>query len=451
MAFAMQAWHEIIYKNNKTFARVRNTICERALADKNTPVLLMVSGGSDSAALTYICAILCKHGLLGSLSALHVNHCIRGMAADADEAFVTQLCKQLNIPLFVERINVPLIVESTGENVEAVARRERYRAAMDVLRTQCAKSCSPISDGRIFTAHTQDDRVENFYMRSIVGTGPGGFRSMRYLNGNVARPVLDTSRQDLRDLLREIDALGACVLNSSGELWCEDATNAHTDMFRAFVRYKIVPVARSRNNSLLNTLCRTMNLIADEDDYMEAISQDVVRECVEWVESGVKGDAHELGERSTISCKISPEFADVALPIQRRVILGVLQEMLGGDARIETASVDAILNAFEVAEPSCGDAEVSACGGADGGADAVENACGDTCANVDAAENACGSACSSAGAAENGANEKLAAKQRKKPKSGYSVNIQGNLAVSSNKRGVLIEPMIAYRKRRGRA
>ena len=31
----------------------------------------------------------------------------------------------------------------------------------------------PLAEGRIVTAHTADDRVENFYMRSIVGTGPG--------------------------------------------------------------------------------------------------------------------------------------------------------------------------------------------------------------------------------------------------------------------------------------
>jgi tRNA(Ile)-lysidine synthase len=32
--------------------------------------------------------------------------------------------------------------------------------------------------------------------------------------------------------------------------------------------------------------------------------------------------------------------------------------------------------------------------------------------------------------------------------SGYTANIQGDLAVSANKRGVLIEPMSSYRARR---
>ena len=35
-----------------------------------------------------------------------------------------------------------------------------------------------------------------------------------------------------------------------------------------------------------------------------------------------------------------------------------------------------------------------------------------------------------------------------RPKSGYVTNIQGDLAVSANKRGVLVEPMSAFRARR---
>ena len=66
-----------------------------------------------------------------------------------------------------------------------------------------------------------------------------------------------------------------------------------------------------------------------------------------------------------------------------------LQLMLGRDARVETASVEAVLAAFD-----------DETGG--------------------------------------------------KPRSGYVANIQGDLAVSANKRGVRIEPMAAYRARRKR-
>ena len=98
--------------------------------------------------------------------------------------------------------------------------------------------------------------------------------------------------------------------------------------------------------------------------------------------------------------------------------------MLGPDARVETASVDAVLTAFsegaedEPREQAPPAAEPAAAGG-EGAA-----ACGG------------GRACKAAGG---------------KPLGGYVANIQGDLAVSANKRGVRVEPMAAFRARRKRA
>lgn len=315
---------------------------------------------------------------------VHVNHQLRGSDADADAAFVQQLADALQLPLFLVEIDVGAIAREAGENIEAVARHERYAAAQDALESLCRHVGSPISEGRIFTAHTQTDRIENFYMRSIVGTGPGGFRSMRYTNGNIARPCLDTTREQLRDYLRrrELDAKAdpsvVCIHDGTGALWREDATNAHTDQFRGFVRHEIVPKARERNPRLEETLCRSMNLIADEDDMLETMTQEIVQRDVQWIQSN-KGEAHYAA-----GCVLVPAFANHPLPLQRRAVVAVLQAILGEDARIETASIQAVTDGF------------------------TEGA----------------------------------------PISGYTNNIQGNLALSANKRGLTIEPMQTYRARR---
>lgn len=57
----------------------------------------------------------------------------------------------------------------------------------------------------ICTAHTADDRIENFYMRSIVGTGPGGFAGIKRRNKNIARPLLDIQKNELCDWLKSIE------------------------------------------------------------------------------------------------------------------------------------------------------------------------------------------------------------------------------------------------------
>ena len=345
--------------------RAAAVLSARRLADADTPALLMVSGGSDSTALSYIACELRERGALGQLAMLHVNHRLRGEDADEDARFVAQLAELLDVPLFSCDIDIAGEAQRTGENVEAVARRERYLAANEALESLCLHAATPLADGRILTAHTADDRVESFYMRSIVGTGPGGFRAMKYRNGPVVRPLLDASREELRAYIAEHERDGAPVAcDDAGCLWREDATNAHTDRFRAYVRHEIVPRAKERNPQLLEVLSRTMNLIADEDDMLE-----------DMVDGLMVGRVEALGAEP--------------LPLRRRAVMRALQLMLGRDARVETASVEAVLAAFD------------------------EEAGG-------------------------------------KPRSGYVANIQGDLAVSANKRGVRIEPMAAYRARRKR-
>ena len=370
------------------------TMAERKLAGPDNAVLLMVSGGSDSTALAYLAHEMREGGHIGALAMLHVNHKLRGADAEDDARFVSELAAALHIPLFVCEVDIAREVERLGGNVEAVARHERYLAANEALRSMCHHEAFPLADGRIFTAHTADDRVENFYMRSIVGTGPGGFRSMLYENGPVVRPLLDASREELRDYVRGREAAGELVVcDSQGHLWREDATNAHTDRFRAYVRQEIVPRAKERNPQLLEVLTRSMNLIADEDDMLDRMADNLVARCVAWEQ-----ESAEWGVDESEGFRLLPEFAAAALPLQRRAVFSLLGRMLGADARVETASVEAVLAGFERADAS------------------------DAAASSEVA----------------------------RPKSGYVANIQGNLAVSANKQGVLVEPMSRFRARRKR-
>ncbi len=361
------------------------TIAERGLANASTPVLLMVSGGSDSTALAYVARQLADESAIGPVAMLHVNHCLRPGAADEDEAFVAQLAELLAIPLFSCKIDVAAEAQREGANVEAVARRERYLAANEALASLCRHASAPLADGRIFTAHTADDRVENFYMRSMVGTGPGGFRSMKYANGPVVRPLLDVGREDLRHYLRERERAGLpCACDAKGNLWREDATNAHTDRFRAYVRHEVVPHVKRRVPQLLDVLGRTMNLIADEDDMLEEMAASLVQCNMQWAEA-LPDRPPEYEEGGVLA----PEFGQQPVPLQRRAVVQVLQHMLGPDARVEAASVDAVLAAWN--KPGTPQA---------------------------------------------------------KPNGGYVANIQGNLAISANKHGVRIEPMAVFRARR---
>lgn len=378
---------------------VYETMCatmeSRSLLPERGGALLMVSGGSDSTALAYMMArYRDEHpDKVSALAMMHMNHKLRGADADADAEFVSRLAASLDIPLFVCEMDIAAEAARSGGNVEAVARRERYAAAYEALFSMCQHEGVPTSEARIFTAHTVDDRMESFYMRSIVGTGPGGFRGMLFENGSVARPLLECTREGLREYISNMAdggggpggllAIGAAVSDDAGALWREDATNAHTDRFRAYVRHEVVPKAKRWNSSLASTLSRTMDLIADEDDMLQDMASDLLKSNSEMISEGSFEDGVVL----------LPEFGAVRKPLQRRAIHSLFKAILGSDVRVDASTVDAVLGAFE-----------------DGGSD-----------------------CEGA-----------------KPKSGYVANVQGDIAVSANKRGVRIEPMGAFRARRKR-
>ncbi len=153
------------------------------------PCLAHGLGWSDSTALLeLVCAYAAGEGLrmtgfsrcsrlsfprltASRPSCLHVNHMLRGADSDADERFVRGLCEGLDVPCEVQRVDVGVLARSRRGGMEAVAREERYRLASLALERACVQAGT--EDGLICTAHTIDDRVETFFMRALVGTGPG--------------------------------------------------------------------------------------------------------------------------------------------------------------------------------------------------------------------------------------------------------------------------------------
>ena len=319
-----------------TTKRALKTVQNHDLFTCANPVLLMVSGGSDSTALCYIANELKKVGAINHLAALHVNHKIRGAEADGDQKFVHDLCKHLGIPLFEAEVDIPKITAQTGKNLEAVARAERYSLANDALVSLCEHSGKPLSDGVIVTAHTLDDRAENFYMRSIVGTGPGGFRSMQHKNKakQIARPLLDLTREELRDAILETKESGIAYSNDADELWREDKTNEDTASFRSFVRHKIMPLASERNAKHLETLRRTMDAIAEEDDLLNGCARKLLNDTCSYFPLHKKA-------------QIKSTFGEVEKPIAKRAIYILMKELLPEEDRIQQKCIDAILSCFD--------------------------------------------------------------------------------------------------------
>jgi len=307
----------------------------------SSPVVLMVSGGSDSTALLLHAAtgeldLFDGRGPVrldcARLHVLHVNHCLRGAASDGDEAFVRDLCARLGVACTVRRIDIPSLLAG-GANREETARRERYAAAWELAGSLAAAAGVPRETARICVGHTADDRAETFLMRVLTGAGPQGLTGMRATRGVVARPLIDRSREDLRACLRE-----------RGQNWREDATNAEDAALRSYVRMRVMPGFVDRNPSFAQVLGSTLDILADESDLLERLA---AREL----------DALRAPGAPGVLALDAARLAHCEPALARRALRRVLADFLGEEgmraARLEARHVEALLGLARSGAGSC--------------------------------------------------------------------------------------------------
>jgi len=216
-------------------------------------LLVGVSGGADSVALL---RLLMEAGV--RVTAVHVNHGLRGDASDEDEAFVRKLCGRLAVPLMCFRADPP------ADPGEDWARRARY----GFFREAAERSGIKV----IALAHHRDDQAETLLMHLLRGsglTGLTGIAADRETEGlRILRPLLGYSRQELRNWLRFI-----------GQDWREDATNADPRYLRNALRRDVLPQLEQLVPGAAARLARTAELLRDEELLMQAQAETFLSRC----------------------------------------------------------------------------------------------------------------------------------------------------------------------------
>ena len=309
-------------------------IAERGLAAPGgAPLVLMVSGGSDSTAMTLLASELVEACRLDPdrIVVLNVNHRLRGEDAEWDARFVRRLAGLCGFPCVLADIDIPSHLPEFDGNVESAGRHLRYQEAERLLDEACDALGFPRDDGRIWVAHTEDDRVETFFMRAIVGTGPGGLAGMDYRNGRIVRPLMHCSREELRAYILEQVGERGWELDDPRHAqvphgcWREDHTNHEDDGFRAFVRNRIVPLAEERNPSLGETMGRMCDLLLEENAMVEAQVDELHARAAREADSRIAIDATLL--------------AEVPEPLASRLVHTACKKLLPTGKRIESQHV----------------------------------------------------------------------------------------------------------------
>lgn len=229
--------------------RVRRFGRSRGLWQRGSRILTAVSGGPDSLALLLaMTALAPEEGF--TVACCTVDHHLREEAAE-ETAFVEAVCASLGVPCRTEQADVPAWRAIHGGSEETAARELRYEALRRAAREG---GCD-----RIAVAHHRDDQAETVLYHLLRGSGSTGLAGMRPLSGDLIRPFLCVSRADITEFLKNYP-------------WepRHDRTNDIPEAVRNRIRLLLMPELARYNPRIAETLCRTAEILAAEDDYMEA-------------------------------------------------------------------------------------------------------------------------------------------------------------------------------------
>lgn len=241
---------------------------QRRLFQRGDRVLIGLSGGPDSLALTHWLAA--HRGELGvGLHACHVHHGMRGRRADEDCEFLREWCAAQGVPLSVARADVPGLAAARRISVEEAGRAARYAAFAEAA---AAAAC-----GKVATAHTADDQVETVLFRLLRGTGTdglGGIPERRPLSPTpgapeVIRPLLHAWRSEVEEYVRE-----------HGLAPLEDDTNRDTRYQRSRIRLEVLPALLEAAPGLKQNLLRLSEQAAAEGAFLDRLAGEVLQSAL---------------------------------------------------------------------------------------------------------------------------------------------------------------------------
>ena len=210
--------------------KVQTYIQNHQLLAQQGPVVVGVSGGTDSVVLLHVLIALGYDCLVA-----HCNFHLRMEESDRDELFVRSLAKDLKVPYYSVDFETAKYAGQHKISIEMAARDLRYAWFYELLYNHDAQA--------IAVAHHADDSIETMLMNLVRGTGLRGLTGIQPRNHKVVRPLLCCNRLELEEYLVRHDLEHI-----------EDSSNATLDYQRNKFRNEVLPLLTEINPSVRQTL-----------------------------------------------------------------------------------------------------------------------------------------------------------------------------------------------------
>ena len=238
--------------------KIKAVIKDNELIKEGERVVVGVSGGADSVCLLLVLKEIMP---LECITAVHINHGIRGDEAARDEDFVLQLCKRQDIKLEIRRLDVPLFARENKISEEEAGRVLRYRVLEEIRLLYKAD--------KIAVAHNLNDVAETFLMNLSRGSGITGLTGIKLRSGVLIRPLIKTSRAEIEGIVIYL-----------GESFITDSTNNSLIYTRNRIRKRVIPELEEVNE-------RAVSHINDACERLEKIEGYIIKEAANTYKSYV--------------------------------------------------------------------------------------------------------------------------------------------------------------------
>ena len=223
---------------------------------KDKKLLLAVSGGVDSIVLLDL-----FYKLRFDICVVHCNFQLRGKESDGDEMLVRETCQDSYIPYFIESFDTLEFAKENKLSIQLAARKLRYDWFQEIIS---------LGFDYVLTAHHLDDNVETFLINFTRGTGLEGLTGFPAQNGNIIRPLLPFSREEIENYALE-----------NKIQWREDSSNASDKYFRNKLRHNIVPTLKELNTGFLDSFQNTLHHLHQAESLVNDASKLVFEKVVE--------------------------------------------------------------------------------------------------------------------------------------------------------------------------
>ena len=224
-------------------------------------MLLGLSGGADSVCLFLVLETLAKEWEL-TLVPVHVNHNLRGEEALRDQNFCEELCRRYGRELIVVSEDVSVLAKKQGWSLEEAGRNVRYQA---FARLKEEHNCTKIA-----VAHHKDDQAETVLFQLFRGSRLKGLSGMEAENGELVRPLLCVTREEIETYLKE-----------KNQNYCIDHTNFEEEYTRNRIRHRIMPAAKEACERAVEHIAETAEYVGQVEKLLQRLTEELFAECVE--------------------------------------------------------------------------------------------------------------------------------------------------------------------------